>query len=159
MEPEPVMVRLVLTKSSLVEQLVLPPEWSHGFANPVPAHELTFIGSSFPATGSAARTSFFEALEDIPREDINAVDLSLSNSGAEFARERYRFALGKTFEKQLDFDRAVMDSRSVAAKKNGEAARATSPAPIPAAVATCRRGPGSWRRIWMWITGIGPCRI
>ena len=52
LEPEPVMVPPVLSKSSLVEQPVLRLVWSHAFDSLETAHEVTFIGYS---TRSSAR--------------------------------------------------------------------------------------------------------
>ena len=50
LEPEPVMVPPVLSKSGLVKQPVLRLVWSHAFARLETAHEVTFIGYSFPTT-------------------------------------------------------------------------------------------------------------
>ena len=69
------MVPPVLSKSSRVEQPVLRLVWSHAFASLATAHEVTFIGYSFPTTDMAARTLFSEALKDLPPQDINVVIL------------------------------------------------------------------------------------
>ncbi len=107
LEPEPVMVPPVLSKSSLVEQLVLRLVWSQAFASLETAHEVTFIGYSFPTTDMAARTLFSEALKDLPREDINVVNLSREESEAEITRERYRSVLGDIPDEQFRFDGAL----------------------------------------------------
>ena len=104
LEPEPVMVPPVLSKSSLVEQPVLRLVWSQAFDSLATAHEVTFIGYSFPATDMAARTLFSEALKDLPREDINVVNLSRDELEAEATRERYRAVLGGIPDEQFHFD-------------------------------------------------------
>ena len=107
LEPEPVLVPPVLSKSSLVEQPVLRLDWSQAFASLATAHEVTFIGYSFPATDMAARTLFFEALKDLPRKDINVVNLSRDVSEAEFTRVRYRSVFGNIPDEQFHFDGAL----------------------------------------------------
>ena len=107
LEPEPVMVPPVLSKSSLVEQPVLRLVWSHAFASLETAHEVTFIGYSFPATDMAARTLFSEALKDLPRDDITVVNLSREESEAEFTRGRYRSVLGDIPDEQFRFEGAL----------------------------------------------------
>ena len=107
LEPEPVMVPPVLSKSSLVEQPVLRLVWSHVFASLETAREVTFIGYSFPATDMAARTMFSEALKDLPRDNINVVNLSRDQSEAADTRERYRSVLGNIPDKQFYFDGAL----------------------------------------------------
>ena len=94
LEPEPVMLPPVLSKSSLVEQPVLRLVWSQAFASLETAHEVTFIGYSFPTTDMAARTLFSETLKDLPRDDITVVNLSREDSEAEITRRRYRSVLG-----------------------------------------------------------------
>ena len=107
LEPEPVMVPPVLSKSSLVEQPVLRLVWSHAFANLETAHEVTFIGYSFPPTDMAARTLFSEALKDLPREDITVVNLSREDAEAEVTRSRYRSVLGDIPDEQFRFEGAL----------------------------------------------------
>ena len=107
LEPEPVLVPPVLSKSSLVEQPVLRLVWSQAFASLETAHEVTFIGYSFPTTDMAARTLFSEALKDLPRKDINVVNLSREDSEADFTRERYRSVLGNIPDEQFHLDGAL----------------------------------------------------
>lgn len=106
LEPEPVMVPPVLSKSGLVEQPVLRLVWSHAYASLQTAHEVTFIGYSIPTTDLAARTLFSEALKDLPRKDIRVVNLSHDDSEAEATRERYRSVLGDLPDEQFCFDGA-----------------------------------------------------
>ena len=106
-EPEPVMVPPVLSKSGLVEQPVLRLVWSHAFARLQTAHEVTFIGYSFPTTDMAARTLFSEALKDLPREDITVVNLGRDESEAESTRETYRSVFGHIPAGQFHFDGAL----------------------------------------------------
>ena len=101
------MVPPVLSKSSLVEQPVLRLVWSHAFASLETAHEVTFIGYSFPPTDMAARTLFSEALKDLPREDITVVNLGRENSEAEVTRRRYRSVLGDIPDEQFRFEGAL----------------------------------------------------
>ena len=107
LELEPVMVPPVLSKSSLVEQPVLRLFWSQAFASLETAHEVTFIGYSFPTTDMAARTLFSEALKDLPGDDINVVNLSREDSEAEITRRRYRSVLGDIPDEQFHFDGAL----------------------------------------------------
>ncbi len=107
LEPEPVMVPPVLSKSSLVEQPVLRLVWSHAFDSLATAHEVTFVGYSFPTTDMAARTLFSEALKDLPREDINVVNLSRDDSEAELTRRRCRSVLGDIPDERFHFDGAL----------------------------------------------------
>ena len=107
LEPEPVMVPPVLSKSSLVEQPVLRLVWSQAFASLETAHEVTFIGYSFPTTDMAARTLFSEALKDLPRDDINVVNLSREGTDAEATRRQYRLVLGDIPDKQFHFGGAL----------------------------------------------------
>ena len=93
LEPQPVMVPPVLSKASLVEQPVLRLVWSQAFRVLESAHEVTFIGYSFPTTDVAARTLFWEALRDLPREDIHIVNLADSEHEADRIRASYRKAL------------------------------------------------------------------
>ena len=55
----------------------------------------------------AARTLFSEALKDLPREDINVVNLSREDSEAETTRRRYRSVLGDIPDEQFHFDGAL----------------------------------------------------
>ena len=107
LEPEPVMVPPVLSKSSLVEQPVLRLVWSKAFDSLATAHEVTFIGYSFPTTDMAARTLFSEALKDLPRDDINVVNLSQEDTETEAVRRRYRSVLGDIPDERFHFDGAL----------------------------------------------------
>ena len=107
LEPEPVIVPPVLTKSSLVEQPVLRLVWSHVFAKLAMAHEVTFIGYSFPRTDMAARTLFFDALKDLPPEMTTVVNLSREDSEAEVIRRRYRSVLDDIPDENFHFESAL----------------------------------------------------
>ena len=107
LEPEPVMVPPVLSKSSLVEQPILRLVWSHAFASLATAHEVTFIGYSFPATDMAARTLFSEALKDLPPQDINVVNLCRDDTEAEATRGRYRSILDNIPDEKFHFEGAL----------------------------------------------------
>ena len=107
LEPEPVIVPPVLSKSSLVEQPVLRLVWSRAFTELATAHQVTFIGYSFPTTDIAVRTLFSEAMEDLPRENITIVNLAGDESGADATRTAYRAALGHIPDEQFQFDGAL----------------------------------------------------
>ncbi|MDD9963886.1 MAG: SIR2 family protein [Gammaproteobacteria bacterium] len=107
LEPEPVIVPPVLSKSSLVEQPVLRLVWSEAFTMLQSAHEVTFIGYSFPTTDMAAWTLFSEALIDLPRKDIHVVNLAHDESQAEETRSAYRSALGDIPDAQFRFEGAL----------------------------------------------------
>ena len=107
LEPEPVMVPPVLSKSSLVEQPVLRLVWSQTFDRLATAHEVAFIGYSFPTTDMAARTLFSEALKDLPRDDITVVNLSRDDAEAEMTQRRYRSVLGAIPDERFHFDGAL----------------------------------------------------
>ncbi len=107
LEPEPVIVPPVLSKSSLVEQPVLRLVWSRAFAELATAREVTFIGYSFPTTDIAVRTLFSEAMEDLPRENITIVNLASDESEAVATRTAYRAALGHIPDEQFHFDGAL----------------------------------------------------
>ena len=107
LEPEPVMVPPVLSKSSLVEQPALRLVWSQAFAALETARKVTFIGYSFPTTDMAARTLFTESLKDLPRADINVVNLCLKESEANTTREQYRSVLGDIPDDQFYFNGAL----------------------------------------------------
>ena len=107
LEYEPVMVPPVLSKSSLAKQPVLRLVWSRAFAKLAAAHQVTFIGYSFPTTDIAARTLLSEALKDLPPEDITVVNWSDDSSEAEVMRVRYRSILGDISEDRFHFDGAL----------------------------------------------------
>lgn len=107
LEPEPVIVPPVLSKSSLIEQPVLRLVWSQAFQILQTAHEVTFVGYSFPTTDMAARTLFSEALKDLPKEDIHVVNLAHDESHAQETRSAYRSALGDIPDAQFHFQGAL----------------------------------------------------
>ena len=107
LEREPVIVPPVLSKSGLVEQPVLRLVWSRAFTELATAHEVTFIGYSFPTTDIAVRTLFSEAMEDLPRENITIVNLASDESEADATRTAYRSALGHIPDEQFHFDGAL----------------------------------------------------
>ena len=107
LEPEPVIVPPVLSKSSLIEQPALRLVWSQAFAILQSAHEVTFVGYSFPTTDMAARTLFSEALQDLPKRDIHVVNLAHDESHAQETRSAYRSALGDIPDAQFHFQGAL----------------------------------------------------
>ena len=108
LEPQPVIVPPVLSKSSLVEQPVLRLVWSQAFKVLECAHEVTFVGYSFPTTDVAARTLFAEALKDLPREDIHVVNLASADSEVRSTRAAYRAVLGDDIpDDHFQFDGAL----------------------------------------------------
>ena len=107
LESEPVIVPPVLSKSSLIEQPVLRLVWSQAFRILQSAHEVTFVGYSFPTTDMAARTLFSEALKDLPKEDIHVVNLARDESDTQQTRSAYRSALGDIPDAQFQFQGAL----------------------------------------------------
>ena len=97
----------VLSKSSLVEQPVLRFVWSHAFDSLATAREVTFIGYPFPTKDIAARTLFSEALKDLPRDEINIVNLSRDDPGPETTRERYTSVFGDIPDERFRFEGAL----------------------------------------------------
>ena len=96
-----------LSKSSLVEQPVLRLVWSLAFKVLESAHEVTFVGYSFPMADMAARTPFSESLKDLPSEDIHIVNLANADSGIVSTRAAYRSVLGDVPDDQFQFDGAL----------------------------------------------------
>ena len=94
LESEPVLVPPVLSKSDLVAQPVLRLVWTLAFEHLSRAEAVTFIGYSFPATDTAARVLFTEALADLPPEDITVVGLETDEAGVTALKAKYRDVLG-----------------------------------------------------------------
>ena len=107
LEPEPMIVLPVLSKSSLAEQPVLHRVWARAFNELATADLVTFIGYSFPTTDIAVRTLFAEAMEDLPRENITVINLASNESGEDATRTAYRAALGSIPDEQFCFDGAL----------------------------------------------------
>ena len=63
--------------------------------------------AGFPTTDMAARTLFSEALKDLPRDDINVVNLSREDSEAEMTRRHYRSVLRDILDERFYFDGAL----------------------------------------------------
>jgi len=108
LEPEPLMIPPVLSKSGLVEQPVLRLVWRHAFELLAKARHVAFLGYSFPTTDVAAQTIFQEALNVPPMKDILVVNLAESASDKEAVRERYRAILGDIPDDCFDF-RGVLE--------------------------------------------------
>ena len=94
LEPEPVIVPPVLSKSDLVAQPVLRLVWSLAYEHLSTAEAVTFIGYSFPATDTAARVLFAEALADLPPDAVTVVGLETDDVGVTALKARYRDVLG-----------------------------------------------------------------
>ena len=69
--------------------------------------------SPSPTTDMAARTLFSEALKDLPRDDINVVNLSREDTDAEAIRRQYRSVLGDIPDEQYHFNGALEWIRSM----------------------------------------------
>lgn len=59
------------------------------------AHEVTFIGYSFPSTAAASGTLISEALKYSPREYVTVANQSHDESDEEISRCRYRSVLSE----------------------------------------------------------------
>lgn len=94
LESEPVIVPPVLSKLDLVAQPVLRLVWSLAYEYLSTAEAVTFIGYSFPATDTAARTLFAEALADLPPSAVTVVGLETDQIGGAALKSRYRDVLG-----------------------------------------------------------------
>lgn len=94
LEPEPVIVPPVLSKSDLVAQPVLRLVWSLAYEQLSRANCVTFFGYSFPPTDTAARTLFEEALDALPPKAVTVVGLESDRDGREALKDRYRAVLG-----------------------------------------------------------------
>ena len=94
LEPEPVIVPPVLSKSDLVAQPVLRLVWSLAYEHLSRADAVTFIGYSFPATDTAARVLFAEALADLPPDAVAVVGLETDEVRVTALKTRYRDLLG-----------------------------------------------------------------
>lgn len=107
LDPDPVIVPPVLTKSGLVAQPVLRLVWTRAFARLAAADGVTFIGYSFPPTDAAARVLFSEALRDLPADRVTVVGLACSDTDKAALRSRYRDVLGDIPDERFCFDGAV----------------------------------------------------
>ena len=94
LEPEPVIVPPVLSKSDLVAQPVLRLVWSLAYEHLSTAEAVTFIGYSFPATDTSARVLFAEALADLPPDAVTVVGLETDEIGVAALKTRCRDLLG-----------------------------------------------------------------
>lgn len=94
LEPEPVIVPPVLSKSDLVAQPALRLVWSLAYEHLSTADSVTFIGYSFPATDTAARVLFEEALADLPSKAVTVVSLETDPNRILALKARYRAVLG-----------------------------------------------------------------
>ena len=94
LEPEPVIVPPVLSKSDLVAQPVLRLVWSLAHEHLSTADSVTFIGYSFPPADTAARVLFEEALADLPPQAVTVVVLETHADRIAALKSRYREVLG-----------------------------------------------------------------
>ena len=102
------MIPPVLSKSGLVEQPILRLVWHRAFKLLAKARRVAFLGYSFPTTDVAAQTIFQEALDDLPMNDVQVVNLAESAPDQQAVRERYRAVLGNIPEDCFDF-RGVLE--------------------------------------------------
>ena len=90
LEREPVMVPPVLSKTTLVSQPILRLVWSHAYCQLQAAEHVTFIGYSLPPTDGAARILFTEPLVDLPKTDVQVVELANTEEKKNEVKSRYR---------------------------------------------------------------------
>ena len=107
LEPEPVIVPPVLSKSGLVAQPVLRLVWTLAFERLSTADKVTFIGYSFPPTDMASRVLISEALRDLPADDIAVVGLAGKGPDRDDLKTRYCSVLGNIPDDRFFFDGAV----------------------------------------------------
>ena len=113
LEPEPVIVPPVLSKSGLGAQPALRVVWKQAFEYLSAADAVTFVGYSFPPTDIAAQVLFAEALGDLPPTDIRVVDLKADEQDQRSLKARYRSLLGEIPDDCFCFDGAVDWLRSL----------------------------------------------
>ena len=106
LESEPVIVPPVLSKSDLVAQPVLRLVWTLAYEHLSRAEAVSFIGYSFPATDTAARVLFAEALADLPPEAVTVVGRETDETGVASLKTRYRDVLGPIPDACFVFDGA-----------------------------------------------------
>ena len=107
LEPEPVIIPPVLSKSGLVAQPVLRLVWTLAFERLSTADKVTFIGYSFPPTDMASRVLFSEALRDLPPDHIAVVGLAEKGPDRDDLKTRYCSVLGNIPDDRFFFDGAV----------------------------------------------------
>ena len=107
LEPEPVIVPPVLSKSGLVAQPVLRLVWTLAFESLSTADSVTFIGYSFPPTDMSSRVLFYEALRDLPVDDIAVVGLAEEGPDRDDLKTRYCSLLGNIPDDRFFFDGAA----------------------------------------------------
>ena len=113
LEPEPVIVPPVLSKSGLGSQPALRIVWKQAFERLSAAGAVTFIGYSFPPTDIAAQVLFAEALGDLPPADIRVVGLKADEQGQQTLKSRYRDVFGEIPDSCFFFDGAADWLRSL----------------------------------------------
>ena len=114
LEPEPIIVPPVLSKSDLVAQPALRLVWSLAFEHLSTADSVSFIGYSFPETDTAARALFEEALADLPPEAVTVVNLETDPNQTSALKARYRTVLGSIPDDCFFFDGACKWVRQTA---------------------------------------------
>ena len=107
LEPEPVIVPPVLSKSALVTQPILRLVWTLAFDALARAEAVTFVGYSFPRTDTAARVLFTEALRDLPVNNITVVGLEPTDQRKHSLKTRYRSFLGDIPDQAFFLDGAL----------------------------------------------------
>ena len=90
LEPSPVIVPPVLSKSGLVAQPALRLVWKRAFDYLSAADAVTFLGYSFPPTDIAAQVLFTESLSDLPPGRVTVVGLEDHDHGIATLKESYR---------------------------------------------------------------------
>lgn len=113
LEPNPVMIPPVLSKSALVTQPILRLVWTLAFDALATAEAVTFVGYSLPATDMAARVLFAEALRDLPASNITVVGLETTEAGKRELKVSYRAVLGNVPDDAFFFDGALPWARSL----------------------------------------------
>lgn len=93
LEPSPVIVPPVLSKSGLVAQPSLRLVWERAFDCLSAANKVTFIGYSFPQTDIAAQVLFRETLSDLPPSEISVVGLEEDDCGVATLKAAYQAVL------------------------------------------------------------------
>jgi hypothetical protein len=108
LEPEPLIVPPMLSKSALVEQPILRMIWQEAQEKLASADHITFVGYSLPMTDFAASVLFEETLYIPPEKKVKVVDISGDNE------EKIQMAYKEiAFDIQFDFRGALAWSRDL----------------------------------------------
>jgi hypothetical protein len=103
LDPEPIIVPPVLTKSELAEHPLLRVIWAKAYDYLAEATQVTFVGYSLPVTDIAAGTLFREALRHLKPTDIKVVTREDEEPKKKALLDAYRAVFPGITETQFDY--------------------------------------------------------